>query len=89
MSIRKKVCRTIKLRRYKSKINEESIKQMENNEFIVCFEDNKYLHCFDTFDLKRHLEKDHIRRILYIFDITDRIVIDRKVLFSLEDIVEE
>ena len=82
----KKVCRTIKLRKYKCKINEDSIKQQENTQFVICFDDGKYEHCWDTFDLRRLLEKDHIRKIDYIFDLTDRIVIDRNVLINTDNL---
>lgn len=82
----KKICRTIKLRKYKCKINEESMKKQENKEFIVCFDDDKYMTVYDTWDLRRLLEKDHIRRIHYIFDLTDRIILDRDVLINVDDL---
>ena len=82
----KKVCRTIKLRKYKCKINEDSIKQQENKEFIVCFSDGKYQSVYDTWDLRYLLEKDHIRKIHYIFDLTDRIIIDRDILINTDNL---
>ena len=82
----KKICRIIKLRKYKCRATEDFIKTHENNEFIICFDDDKYLHCYDTWDLRRFLERDHIRKIHYIFDITDRIIVDRDVLINTDEI---
>ncbi len=79
----KKICRTIKLRKFKSEvIVKESLDKFANHEFIVCFEDNKWTLACDKWDLRRLLEKDHIRPICYIFDLTDRISIDRDVLIN-------
>lgn len=83
----KKICRTIKLRKYKCKVPEDVIKLQENKEFIICFADNKYESVYDTWDLRKILEKDHIRQIRYIFDLTDRIVLDRDVLINTDEIV--
>ena len=84
----KKICRTIKLRKYKCEINEDSIKQQKGKEFIVCFCDGKYLFAYEETmgDLRRYLEKDYIRRIRYIFDLTDRIIIDRDILIHTDEL---
>lgn len=82
----KKICRTIKLRRFKTKLNEESIAKFDNHEFIVCFDDNKWAMVYDKYDLRKFLENDHIRPIYYIFDITNRIVIDRDVLINTDEV---
>lgn len=82
----KKICRTIKLMKFKNKLNEESIKNLEGTEFLVCFEDNKYEHVYFKYDLVRLLEKEHIRTIRYIFDMTDRIMIRRDILIDTEEI---
>ena len=41
----KKICRTIKLMKFKSKLNEDSVKNLEGTEFIVCFDNGKYERC--------------------------------------------
>lgn len=82
----RKVCRTIKLRKFKTKLNEESINKIDNKEFIVCFADDKWLYVYDKYDLRKLLERDHIKPIRYIFDITDRIILDRNVLIDTEQI---
>ncbi len=84
----KKICRTIKLRKFKSEVFKESIDKFANHEFVVCFEDSKWLFACDRGYLRKLLEKDHIRHICYIFDLTDRILIDRDVLIDT-DLKEE
>lgn len=82
----KKICRTIKLMKFKSKLNEDFIKNIEGTEFLVCFEDNRYEHVYFKCDLVRLLEKDHIRPIKYIFDMTDRILIRRDILIDTDEV---
>ena len=75
----KKICRTLKLMKFRSRLNEDSIKNIEGTEFTVCFDNGKYIRVYDTDDLRRLLERDHINPIRYIFDMTDRIMISRDV----------
>lgn len=82
----KKICRTIRLLKFKTKINEENIDKFGNHEFIICFDDSKWLIACDKYDLRRFLENDHIRSIRYIFDFTDRIIIDRNVLINTDEV---
>lgn len=82
----KKICRTIKLIKFKSKLNEDSIKNIEGTEFIVCFVSGKYTVVWCTDDLRLLLERDHINPIRYIFDMTDRIIISRDVLINTDEV---
>lgn len=82
----KKICRTIKLLKFKTKLNEESIAKFDNHEFIVCFTDSKWKYIICKDELREYLEKDHINPIRYIFDITDRIIIDRNVLINTDEV---
>lgn len=82
----KRICRTIKLMKFRSKLNEDSIKNLEGIEFIVCFDDGKYIGACDTYDLRKLLERDHINPIRYIFDITDRIMVRRDVLIDTDEV---
>lgn len=82
----KKICRTIKLIKFKSKLNEESIKNIEGTEFIVCFASGKYIGVCDKYDLRKLLERDHINPISYIFDVTNRIIIKRDVLIDTDEV---
>lgn len=82
----KKICRTIKLRKFKSFVNQEMLGKIDGYEYIVCFDDNTYKSCLGKMELRECLEKDHIKSIRYIFDIMDRILIDRDVLIDTEEI---
>lgn len=84
----KKICRTIKLRKFKTKLNEESLKDIEGTEFIVCFSNNKWLYAWGKEDLRSLLERDHINPISRIFDMTDRITINRDVLIDVDEVVK-
>ena len=79
---KKKIIQTIKLRKLKSAITQESLKNFENKEFYVLYKDGTWEYIMDTYDLRKALEKDHIKPIYYIFDNTDRIIVDRKVLID-------
>lgn len=82
----KKICRTIKLRKLKSFIDKETLDKLTGSEYIVCFDDDSYKLCLSKTELREWLEKDHIKGISYIFDIMDRIVIDRNVLVNTDEI---
>lgn len=83
----KKICRTIKLMKFRSELNEDSIKSLEGTEFLVCFSNGKYTIVYGgTDDLRLLLERDHIRQIRYIFDMTDRILIRRDVLIDTDEV---
>lgn len=72
--------------KFRSRLNEDSIKNLEGTEFVVCFEDGKYrLNC-DKYDVRKFLEQDHIEPISYIFDMTDRIIIKRDVLIDTDEV---
>lgn len=80
----KKICRTIKLLKFKTKLNEESIAEFDNHEFIVCFDNDRWSYAYNKYDLRKLLERDHINPIRYIFDTTDRIIVDRNVLINID-----
>lgn len=82
----KKICRTIKLRKFKSLIND--FKSIEGNTFAVLFEDGKYERVYLKEDLTRLLEKDHIRPILYIFDMADKIIVNRDILIDTDEVAK-
>lgn len=82
----KKVCRIIKLRKYKSFFDKETIDKIEGHDFIVCFSDSTFEWCISKDELTKCLEKDHIKRIRYIFDMSDRISINRDVLIDTSEI---
>lgn len=81
----KKLMQTIKLRRYKTDIIKEYLKNNPSEEFYILYKDGTYGQVYFKEDLISILEKDHIKPILYIFDATDRIILERdiKVNFKL------
>lgn len=82
----KKICRTIKLRKFETFVDKEILDKIDGYGYIVCFDDNTYKSCLGKMELRECLEKDHIKSIRYIFDIMDRIIIDRNVLIDTEEI---
>lgn len=82
----KQVCRYIKLRKLKSGIQKESWEKLAGNEFIVIFQDGTTEHCIEKYELYHCLEKDHIKPIRYIFDMTDRISINRDIIINTDEV---
>lgn len=64
----KKICRTIKLRKYKSFVNKEILDKIDGYEYIVCFDDNTYKSCLGKMELRECLEKI-ILKVLDIYSI--------------------
>lgn len=82
----KKLFQTIKLRKLKTEMNEESINKMCEGEYLVLFQDNTCRQVMSKDNLMRILEKDHIKPIRYIFSMADRIVIDRDIAINTDKI---
>ena len=82
----KKIAQTIKLRKYKTKIIEESLKLHPSNEYLVWYRDGVAEDVWNKEELINILERDHIRPIRYIFDMTDRIILDRDIKVDIENI---
>ena len=82
----KKIAQTIKLRKYKTKIIEESLKLHPSNEYLVWYKDNTTKEAWNKNELISVIEKDHIKPIRYIFDMADRIILDRDIIVNIEDI---
>ena len=80
----KKLFQTIKLRKLKTEMNEESINKMCEGEYLVLFQDNTCQQVMFKDDLMRILEKDHIKPVRYIFSMADRIYIDRDIKIEEE-----
>lgn len=86
----KKICRTIKLKKYKTQLMDEDwIKSRENNAWIIIFSDWKATFCWDKNELYKYLENDHIKPIQYIFDTIDKITIDRDVIINTDELFKE
>lgn len=79
----KKIIQTIKLRKYKTKIVEESLKLYPSHSYLIWHKDGTAQDVDFKEDLIKALENDHIRPIRYIFDMTDRIILDRDIKVDL------
>ena len=81
----KKLMQTIKLRRYKTDVIKKYLENNPSEEFYILYKDRTYEVVYFKEDLIKILEKDHIKPIQYIFDATDRIILERdiKVNFKL------
>lgn len=83
----RKIFKTIGFHKLKNEQNKEALKMIEGQHFLVWFNDNTCEEIYEKDDLIDCLEKDNKKRIRYIFDMIDRIVIDRDV--KIENIKEE
>ena len=82
----KKIIQTIKLRKFKTNLSQESIELLEGNEFLIWYKDNTVKVIYLKEDLIFELENDHIKPIKYIFDMSDRIILDRDIKIDITKI---
>ena len=82
----KKICQTIKLRKFKTEINKDSLKNWEGHEFYILYQDKTWEWAICREEVLSALEKDHIQPIKYIFDAMDRIIVDRNILIDFDNI---
>lgn len=82
----KKICRVLKLHKYRGLVSKETQSNLDNHEFMVLFEDHTFKHCISKFEVYSYLERDHIKPILYIFDMYDRIIVSRDILIDTDHI---
>lgn len=80
----KVVCRKLQLRKYRTEFNKESVDKWAGNEFLVVYSDGTTEHCIAKYELYSCLEKDHIKPIRYIFDMTDRICVSRDIIIKTD-----
>lgn len=82
----KKIIQTIKLRKFKTNLSQESIELLEGNEFLIWYKDNTVKVIYLKEDLIFELKNDHIKPIRYIFDMSDRIILDRDIKIDITKI---
>lgn len=82
----KKICQIIKLRKFKTGFSEETKKMLEGDDFLVLYKDDTVKHIYTKDDLIEELENDHIKPIRYIFDMSDRIILDRNIKIDITKI---
>lgn len=82
----KKICRKLKLMKYGCIFDQETLDKLSGENFVICFFDGTYESNCSKSDLVKALENDHIKNIRYIFDMVNRIIIDRTVIIDMEDV---
>ena len=83
----KKIIRIIKLRKYKNKVIVEYLKNSPNeDEFYILYKNGTYEYVYFKDDLIDRIEKDHLKPIRYIFDATDRIIVDRDIKVDISEV---
>lgn len=75
----KKILKTIGFHKFKTEKNKPILEQLEGEHFLVWFFDGTAKECYDRNDLINVIEKDNDKKIKYIFDMTDRIILDRNI----------
>ena len=78
-----KIYQYIKLRKFINEKNKKALEQLKGYEFLIWYQDNT---CKDVMkdDLIYELKHDREKPIRYIFDMTDRIIVDRQIIIERE-----
>lgn len=84
----KKICRTLKLRKFKTEITKEIWDSLSSSEksYYILYADGTYELAWGEYDVIKALEKDHIREVKYIFDASDKIMVDRDIIINTDEI---
>lgn len=82
----KKIIQIIKLRKFKTGLSKETQRMLEGDDFLVLYKDDTVKQIYTKDDLIEELENDHIRPIRYIFDMSDRIILDRDIQVDITKI---
>ena len=83
----KKLIQKIKLRKFIDAIPKTNTKQWREIDFVVLYRNGKY----KMLDNKEQLESEirkHNKDIWYIFDMADRIILDRDIEINCEKLEE-
>lgn len=84
----KKIMKTIKLHRFRTELNKSVVDKLAGQEFVVTYQDNTWEKVYYKEDLIPILNRDDKKPIHYIFDMTDRIIVDREILINPINIFE-
>lgn len=82
----KKIIQTIKLHKFKTEVNKKIIEEMDESSYLVWYRDGTCKEVNFKDDLIDILSKDHIKPIRYIFNMSDRIIVDRKIYINTEEV---
>ena len=84
----KKLIQKIKLRKFIDSIPENHLKDWREIDFVVLYRNGEY----KMLDNKQQLEfeiRKHNEGIWYIFDMADRIILDRDIKINCEQLEEQ
>jgi len=83
----KKICRTIKLKKYQTDIK-EILNNMgnEDKKYYILYADSTYNYVWGVGELIKVLEQDHIHEVRCIFEEADKILIDRNIIINTDEI---
>ena len=81
----KKAIKKYTLRKLKTSIPIENLKDFAESEFIILYRDNKYEEVYNKDDLLARIETKG-PDIWYIFDMIDRIILERHIIIKGESI---
>lgn len=82
----KKIIQTIKLRKFKTEVNKKFIEELDESSYLVWYKDGTCKEVNFKDDLIDILSKDHIKPIRYIFNMSDRIIVDRDIHINTEEV---
>lgn len=80
----KKIIQTIKLKKLKTEVNKKFIEEANEGSYLVWFRDNTCEEVYCKDDLISILSRDHIKPVRYIFNMADRIVVDRDIVINTD-----
>ncbi len=82
----KKIIQTLKLRKFRSEVHPEMFDKFAGSEFVVLYDSGKWERVYFKDDLITILRNDHMNRITYVFDMVERIIIDRDIVIDIDKI---
>lgn len=86
----KKIIQTLKLRKFKTQLMGDYLEKYPNeDEWYVLYKNMTFEYVYFKDDLIRILQKDHIKPIMYIFNATDRIVLERNIKIDLKEVEKD
>ncbi len=86
----KRLIQKIKLRKFKTDVIKDYFEKHPNeNEFYVLYTDGTWENVWYKDDLIAILEKDHVKHIKYIFDATERIIVERDIKINVSEVLNE
>ena len=83
-----KILQQIKLRKFKTGLTEDYLNRFQGESYLIWYEDNSCEEVNGKYGLIRKLEEGNIKPIRYIFDMIDRITIDRDIKIDIDEISE-